>query len=688
MKRCTKATSILIIAIVMLAFVFTLSACSELGKYITLPQLPAPVPTIEEEYVTPIPEEGLLPEEGIPGLGPGDIFAPGGGKLAQVESIEIMVSGALPVELNVAARGSLPDKCTAIDQARTSRTGNVFQVELTTKQVSTEDCHPEAVAFEEKIPLDVKGLPAGLYTVDVNGVVGTFEFAMDNVAGGQREGETYPSASGRNKISGLVWHDLCAVSASGQAGTGCITGADGKFTANGIMETGEPGIGGIVVNLQEGDCQTGGARVLQTATTDDKGKYAFDNVPSGIFCVRVDAAEQNNRSKLFTGGFSYPSPEGSVKIVLQEGDEKTGINFGWDFQAAPVAMQPTAMPTGEFQFAPAVSPAGGYYPAPYGTCLNAAALVSESNAPSGLTQAGMNVVKTWSLRNTGTCTWRTGYSLVFVGGDQLNASPSGLSGDVAPNATVDISVQLAAPMITGNFTSQWMLRSDTGTVFGIGEGGNQPLTAIVQVAGYTIFPTPQSAPGQAGELRNLGQPTWIDYFWNDSNWYMVNDDKTYWQVRDGGMYMTAREKVDIDRWGLSRQPAMQDFYLEMEARTGPICAGFDSYGLVFRAPDNDSGYVFGVTCNGSYRLYQWDHGYFKSIQPYTATKHLKVGPYRTNRIGVMVIGEKIRLYVNGYFIGEYESDWFRYGQFGLMIGPNETENLTVIVREIAYWLYR
>ncbi len=709
MKRCNKATSIWIIAIVMLAFVFTLTACSGLGNMINIPQLqaPTPVPPAEEGGITPLPEEKPPFEEGMPTFEPGQGFTPGGeaempggGKLAQVESIEIMVSGGLPVELNVAARGTLPDKCSQIAQPRTTRNGNTFQVELTLRQTSTEKCEAVPVAFEEKIPLDVKGLPAGLYTVDVNGVVGTFEFAMDNVAASQKPGEeALPSESGRSSISGIIWHDLCAVGSGNQGGSGCQADANGQFRANGILESGEPGIGSVTVTLKEGDCPAAGNRVIRTVTSDDKGKYSFTGIPGGTYCVQVNPADQSNNNKLYAGSFSFPSADGSAKVVLRDGDEKAGVNFGWDFQAAASALQPTPYATSGFQFAPAVNPSAGYatplpgfYPAPYaptGSCLNAAALVSEANAPMGPTyQSGVNIVKTWRLRNTGNCTWHTGYSLVFVGGDQLNASPTALTGDVAPNATVDMSVQIEAPVITGNFSSQWMLRSDSGTVFGIGDGGGQPLTSIIQVAGYEIFPTPQNAPGQAGELLNLGQPTWTDYFWNDANWYMVNDGNTFWQIRDGGLYMTARKKVDVDRWGLSRQPALQDFYLEMEARTGPVCSGFDSYGLVIRAQDNDSGYVFGVTCNGSYRLYQWDHGYFKSIQPYTATEHLKAGSYRTNRIGIMAIGEKMRLYVNGYFIGEYDSDWFPYGQFGLMIGPNETENLTIIAKRVSYWQYR
>jgi inhibitor of cysteine peptidase len=35
--------------------------------------------------------------------------------------------------------------------------------------------------FEETIPLEVYGLPAGTYTVNVNGVQGTFSLEVDNI---------------------------------------------------------------------------------------------------------------------------------------------------------------------------------------------------------------------------------------------------------------------------------------------------------------------------------------------------------------------------------------------------------------------------------------------------------------------------------------------------------------------------
>ena len=42
-------------------------------------------------------------------------------------------------------------------------------------------CTEALVPYEQAVPLDVAGLPAGVYTVTVNGVSDTFELAVDNV---------------------------------------------------------------------------------------------------------------------------------------------------------------------------------------------------------------------------------------------------------------------------------------------------------------------------------------------------------------------------------------------------------------------------------------------------------------------------------------------------------------------------
>lgn len=101
--------------------------------------------------------------------------------LAVVDSIDILMMESMPVQVTVVARGNLPDGCTSIGEAATQREGNAFVVTLTTTRPQDAICTEALVPYEQPIPLDVAGLPAGAYTVTVNGAGGTFELAVDNV---------------------------------------------------------------------------------------------------------------------------------------------------------------------------------------------------------------------------------------------------------------------------------------------------------------------------------------------------------------------------------------------------------------------------------------------------------------------------------------------------------------------------
>ncbi len=99
---------------------------------------------------------------------------------ATVESIQIMTLESFPVQIRVVTEGYLPDGCTEIDEITTKREGNTFNVNISTRRPKDAICTEAIVPFSETIPLDVQGLKAGNYTVNVNGITGSFELAVDN----------------------------------------------------------------------------------------------------------------------------------------------------------------------------------------------------------------------------------------------------------------------------------------------------------------------------------------------------------------------------------------------------------------------------------------------------------------------------------------------------------------------------
>jgi len=100
---------------------------------------------------------------------------------ATVTDIDILILESFPVQVNVVAKGYFPDSCTRIGMQIVGKGGNTFFVELKTSRPADVFCAQVITPFEEVIPLDVLGLKAGNYTVDVNGVTGTFELQIDNV---------------------------------------------------------------------------------------------------------------------------------------------------------------------------------------------------------------------------------------------------------------------------------------------------------------------------------------------------------------------------------------------------------------------------------------------------------------------------------------------------------------------------
>ncbi len=96
--------------------------------------------------------------------------------------------------------------------------------------------------------------------------------------------------------------------------------------------------------------------------------------------------------------------------------------------------------------------------------------------------AGDPFIKTWRIKNTGTCSWTKDYRIVFLNGNAMNAPASvAFPANVNPGNTVDLSVPMNAPGTTGDYTGSWMLKAANGTTFGVGAGGNVPLTVVIKV---------------------------------------------------------------------------------------------------------------------------------------------------------------------------------------------------------------
>ena len=102
--------------------------------------------------------------------------------------------------------------------------------------------------------------------------------------------------------------------------------------------------------------------------------------------------------------------------------------------------------------------------------------------------------KTWRLKNIGSCTWTSGYMLIFDHGDQMTAPAAQqlTTGTVPPGGTIDVSINLKTPNAVGTYQGFFKLRASDNTVFGIGTDANTAFWVKVKVV--VTLPPPVVAP--------------------------------------------------------------------------------------------------------------------------------------------------------------------------------------------------
>lgn len=106
-------------------------------------------------------------------------------------------------------------------------------------------------------------------------------------------------------------------------------------------------------------------------------------------------------------------------------------------------------------------------------------------------QPGEPFTKVWRLVNVGTCTWTTDYSVAFFSGEQMSGPGSAkLPTSVSPGATVEISVDLVAPLEAGTYQGDWKLKNAANEWFGIGPDGGSAFWVRIVVPEVTTTVTP------------------------------------------------------------------------------------------------------------------------------------------------------------------------------------------------------
>ncbi len=201
----------------------------------------------------------------------------------------------------------------------------------------------------------------------------------------------------------------------------------------------------------------------------------------------------------------------------------------------------------------------------------------------------------------------------------------------------------------------------------------------------TSGPTPTTPSG--APKNSLGAPTWKDTLDGGKSFYLYDNGNTLVTLENGALVLTGQNANGWLGWSLTYSHPAQNFYIEAVFTTG-TCSGADTYGLVFRAPNENAGYFYSVTCDGKYSLHARDFAKDNDSPTveWTSSSAIHPGSNQTNRLGVMANGDKIDLYANGILMNQItDSSYTDKGNFGALIASNVTAGFTVRMEEISLW---
>jgi polar amino acid transport system substrate-binding protein len=211
---------------------------------------------------------------------------------------------------------------------------------------------------------------------------------------------------------------------------------------------------------------------IDLVVMDDQAAQVFAD-KGGVKVVGIGSAEQD---------YAIAMPLGAAALKAKI-DEAISAMF-----ADGTISALSARYLGDPQVLPTPTPGPTSTAAPPPACVDNMALV-QSLTKEGEMKPGQTFTKGWQVKNTGTCSWTTGYRLVFASGEKMAGEPAAMAREVKPGETYDWQVNLVAPQKPGTYEGVWQMVNAQGTGF-----GERLKVNITVKAGPTPTPKPNPTP--------------------------------------------------------------------------------------------------------------------------------------------------------------------------------------------------
>lgn len=148
---------------------------------------------------------------------------------------------------------------------------------------------------------------------------------------------------------------------------------------------------------------------------------------------------------------------------------------------ATAGVTPTPSPTPTTP--PTATPTPDLTATAFAACVFDFTVLNDPPVRPAILAPGQQFTKRWTLRNSGTCPWPEGVTLVFVSGDELEVVARTQIASLAPGERAEVQITLQAPMDYATYTSEWQLQDDQG----------HPIGRRLKISCY-VGPTPTPPP--------------------------------------------------------------------------------------------------------------------------------------------------------------------------------------------------
>jgi hypothetical protein len=165
-----------------------------------------------------------------------------------------------------------------------------------------------------------------------------------------------------------------------------------------------------------------------------------------------------------------------LDTTIQQGTDQPSVSIvrsPTDTLSAPTpTLRLTIHPTSTVpQLQPSMTPSPSFTPSSTAIstqeCLYASKFIEDITIQDGsVLPASHKVEKIWRVRNTGTCPWVSGTSVIHIKGSRFDSQVEVPIPSTQPGEVADIRIVFTAPSVPGKYDSYWRLENSEGELFG------------------------------------------------------------------------------------------------------------------------------------------------------------------------------------------------------------------------------